>query len=50
MEAREQSIASYDFYTAEECFICGSGARLIPVKIIDGRQIARCPGPVYQRL
>lgn len=50
LEAREQSLTSYDLYTAEECFICGSGARLIPVKTIDGRQIAQCPGPVYQRL
>lgn len=50
LEACEQSLTSYDLYTAEECFICGSGARLIPVKTIDGRQIAQCPGPVYQRL
>ena len=50
LEAREQSLTNYDLYTAEESFICGSGARLIPVKIIDGRQIARCPGSAYQRL
>ncbi len=50
LEAREQSLTSYDLYTAEECFICGSGARLIPVKIIDGRQIAQCLGPVYLAL
>lgn len=50
LEAAEQSLTGYDLYTAGECFICGSGARLIPVRLIDGRQIDPCPGPVYQAL
>lgn len=50
LQAEEQSLTSYDLYNAEACFICGSGARLIPVRRIDGRNISYCPGPVYQRL
>jgi branched-chain amino acid aminotransferase len=50
LEAQEQSLTSYDLYTADECFICGSGARLIPVRMIDGRPLTRCPGPVYQQI
>jgi branched-chain amino acid aminotransferase len=47
---REQSLTSYDLYTASECFICGSGARIIAVREIDGRKISNCPGDIYQRL
>jgi len=50
IDTREQSLTSYDLYTADECFICGSGARLIPVRVIDGRQIGQCPGPLYHKL
>ena len=45
---REESLSSYDLYNATECFICGSGAGLIPVRFIDGREIAECPGPMYK--
>lgn len=44
---RELSLTTYDLYTAEECFICGTGARLIPVRSIDGRHIPKVAGPVY---
>jgi branched-chain amino acid aminotransferase len=29
----------YDLYTADECFLTGTAAELIPVVTIDGRQI-----------
>lgn len=48
--AREQSLAPYDLYTADECFLSGTGAELIPVKSIDQRPLAQCPGPVFQQL
>lgn len=47
---REQSLTGYDLYNARECFLCGSGARLIPVRAIDGRTLATCPGDVYLRV
>jgi branched-chain amino acid aminotransferase len=47
---REQSLTQYDLYTADECFICGSGAGLIPVQLIDGRVPATVPGPFYRQL
>ena len=50
LAAREQSLAPYDLYTAEECFLTGTGAELIPVRSIDGRKPRQCPGPVYQQL
>ncbi|MDX1459345.1 MAG: aminotransferase class IV [Marinobacter sp.] len=48
--SREQSMTTYDLYNAKECFLCGSGARLIPVRSIDGRAIAQCPGEIYQQV
>jgi len=48
--ARETTLAPYDLYTADECFLTGTGAELIPVREIDGRPIRRCPGAVFKRL
>ncbi|MBI5753419.1 MAG: branched-chain-amino-acid transaminase [Hydrogenophilales bacterium] len=48
--ARETSLAPYDLYTADEAFLTGTGAELIPVREVDGRALAACPGPVFARL
>ncbi len=47
---RQQSLAPYDLYTADECFLTGTGAELVAIAEIDGRAMAACPGPVFQRL
>lgn len=47
---RETPLAPYDLFTADECFLTGTGAELIPVGHADGRAIPECLGPVYQRL
>jgi branched-chain amino acid aminotransferase len=46
----EMPLAPYDLYTADECFLTGSGAELIPVREVDGRQLTHCPGEVYTSL
>ena len=41
----------YDLYTAEECFMTGTGAEIMPVIRIDGRTIGTgCPGPLTAQL
>lgn len=50
IKAREIPLAPYDLFTADECFLTGTGAELIPVDYADGRAMPQCPGPVYQRL
>ncbi len=50
IEVREQSLTPYDLYTADECFLSGTGAELIPVRAVDGRPLQRCPGTLYERL
>ncbi len=41
----------HDVYTADECFLSGTGAEVGPVVEVDGRRIASgTPGPITQRL
>ncbi|MCG8094005.1 MAG: branched-chain amino acid aminotransferase, partial [Candidatus Thiodiazotropha endolucinida] len=46
----ESPLTSYDLYNADECFLTGTGAELIPVRKIDGRKVNSCPGPVFKEL
>lgn len=50
IDCDERSLAPYDLYNADECFLTGTGAELIPVREIDGRVVGQCPGPIFQRL
>ena len=50
IKSREIPLAPYDLFTADECFLTGTGAELIPVGYADGRKIPECPGPIYLRL
>ena len=44
-------LTRYDLFNADECFLTGTGAELIPVVKIDGRKIGTGkPGPVTRRL
>ena len=46
----ERSLGAFELYTADECFLTGTGAELIPVREVDGRAMSACPGPVFRRL
>jgi len=45
-----KTLAAYDIYAADECFLTGTGAELIPVNEVDGRKYLNCPGDVFKRL
>lgn len=45
-----QSLGAYDLYTADECFLTGTGAELISVREVDGRPLGACPGPLFQQV
>jgi len=46
METRATPSTLYDLYTADECFLTGTAAEMIPVTTIDGRTIGTgTPGP-----
>jgi branched-chain amino acid aminotransferase len=49
--AREKSFSLTDVYGADEAFVTGTFAGLVPVHTVDGRRIgADTPGPVVTRL
>jgi branched-chain amino acid aminotransferase len=46
----EPNLTRYDIYTADECFLTGSGAEIIPMVRLDSREIGSGkPGPVTAR-
>lgn len=48
---RKDNLTVYQLYTAEECFLTGTAAEIVPVAKIDGRLIGTGkPGPVTRRL
>lgn len=48
--AEEKSLTRYDIFTADECFLTGTAAELIPVVGLDRRTIGNGkPGPVTSR-
>ncbi len=51
LPAREKSLGRFDLFAAQEVFLTGSGAGLVPVRSLDGRPIGEGrPGPVFAKL
>jgi branched-chain amino acid aminotransferase len=51
VDAREARLTRFDVYTADECFLTGTGAEVMPVVEVDGRRIGDgTPGPLTRRL
>jgi branched-chain amino acid aminotransferase len=49
--AREKTLGRFDFFAADEAFLTGSGAGIVPVRSLDGRDLGRgVPGPVYAKI
>ena len=47
----ETELTRYDIWCADECFLSGTGAEVIPAVKLDGREIGQGrPGPVTQRV
>ena len=48
---REVEMSRYDFWTADECFLTGTAAEVVPVVKLDGREIGSGkPGPITKRV
>lgn len=51
LSAREKSLGRFDLFAADEVFLTGSGAGLVPVRSLDARPIGPgLPGPVFAKL
>jgi branched-chain amino acid aminotransferase len=51
LPVEEHDLTRYDLWNADECFLTGTGAEVIPVVKLDGREIGDGkPGPVTNRV
>ena len=51
IEVREIPLTKHDVYIADECFLTGSAAEVVPVVTVDSRTIGDgVPGPITQKL
>lgn len=51
LQTSEPNLTRYDLFNADECFLTGTGAELIPVVKIDGRTVGSGkPGPTTRKL
>ena len=51
IDCREATLTRHDLYTADECFLTGTAAEVIPVVEIDGRKVGHgTPGAITARL
>lgn len=51
LNVSEPTLTRYDLFNADECFLTGTGAEIVPVVKIDGRVIGTGkPGPVTRQL
>ena len=51
LKVAEPNLTRHDLFNADECFLTGSGAEVVPIVKIDGRVIGTGkPGPITQRL
>ncbi len=49
--ARERTLGRVDLLSADEVFLTGTGARIMPVRSLDGRPIGKkAPGPLTEQL
>ncbi|MEC7409090.1 MAG: branched-chain amino acid aminotransferase, partial [Planctomycetota bacterium] len=47
----ESPLTRHDLFVADECFLTGSAAEVIPVVTLDGRTIGTgSPGPITKQL
>ena len=51
LKVAEPNLTRYDLFNADECFLTGTGAEIVPVVKIDGRVIGTGkPGPLTRQL
>src|SRR5271166_6513930 len=51
LKVAETNLTRYDLFNADECFLTGTGAELVPIVRLDGRVIGNGkPGPITRKL
>jgi len=49
-EVRETNLLRSDLYVAEEGFLTGTAAEVVPIRSIDDREMTHCPGPIALKI
>ena len=49
-EVRETDLLRSDLYVADESFLTGTAAEVVPVRSIDDREMTHCPGPIALKI
>jgi branched-chain amino acid aminotransferase len=49
IEYRESNLVRSDLYTADEGFLSGTAAEIVPIRAVDDREIGK-PGPITRRI
>ncbi|MFF2042224.1 branched-chain amino acid transaminase [Kitasatospora sp. NPDC058170] len=50
LPVRVEGLLRSDLYAADEVFVCGTAAGVVPVRSLDDRELPAAPGPVTARL
>jgi branched-chain amino acid aminotransferase len=50
IEVREAELTLADAWTADEMFLTGTGAEIVPVRLVDGRPVGAAGRPVTDRV
>mgnify|MGYP000725347694 CR=1 FL=1 len=50
MDVREENLTRYDIFLADECFLTGTAAEIVPVSRCDGRPVGSGSRPVTERI
>jgi branched-chain amino acid aminotransferase len=50
IEAREQTLTRIDLLGADEGFLTGTGAGIVPIRSLDGARLRSAPGPLTEKL
>ncbi|MFJ2778904.1 MULTISPECIES: branched-chain amino acid transaminase [unclassified Kitasatospora] len=50
VEVRVERLLRSDLYAADEVFVCGTAAGVVPVRSLDDRELPAAPGPLTARL
>jgi len=50
IEVVERRLTLLEVYNADECFMTGTAAEIVPIREVDGRKIKNCPGEITMKL
>lgn len=50
IEVEERNITLLEVYTADEAFMTGTAAEIVPIREVDSRPIKNCPGEITKKL